>query len=119
MGDVFRRAALSRRVSRFAVLLTPPAMRELDQARADGRTLDLDEEVAEAFRRLEALPQAGARVRIRDEWSTTVRRVILDRCGYYLYYRARLESGRDHRALCLALARAPPRASPVARRVGR
>jgi hypothetical protein len=57
-------------------LLTPHATRELDQARAAGRTLDLDEEVAEAFRRLEALPQTGARVRIPGQWSTTVRRVI-------------------------------------------
>ena len=48
-------------MSRFAVLLTPRAMRKLDQARADGRTLDLDEEVAEAFRQLEALPQTGVR----------------------------------------------------------
>lgn len=63
-------------MSRFAVLLIPRATRELDQARADGRALDLDEEVAEAFRRLEALPQTGARVRIRGKWSTTVRRVI-------------------------------------------
>ncbi len=80
-------------MSRFAVLLTPRATRELDQARADGQALDLDEEVAEAFRRLEALPQTGARVRIRGKWSTTVRRVILDRSGYHLYYRARLEAG--------------------------
>lgn len=77
-------------MTRFAVLLTPRATRELDQARADGRALDL---VAEAFRRLEALPQTGARVLIRGKWSTTVRRVILDRSGYHLYYRARLEAG--------------------------
>jgi plasmid stabilization system protein ParE len=32
-------------------------------------------------------------VRIRGKWSTTVRRVILDRSGYHLYYRARLEAG--------------------------
>ena len=80
-------------MSRFAVLLTSRATRELDQARANGRTLDLDEEVAEAFRRLEALPQTGTRVRICGKLSTTVRRVILDRSGYHLHYRARLEAG--------------------------
>jgi plasmid stabilization system protein ParE len=79
-------------VSWFAVLLTPRATRELDQARADGRTLAVDEEVAEAFRRLEAFPQMGARVRLRGKWSTTVRRVLLDRSGYHLYYRVRLEA---------------------------
>lgn len=79
-------------MSRFAVLLTPRATRELDQARADGRTSDLDEEVAEAFRRLEVLPQTGAWVRLSGKWSTTVRRVILDRSNYHLYYRVRLEA---------------------------
>jgi plasmid stabilization system protein ParE len=80
-------------VSRFAVLLTPRAARELDEARADARSRDLDEEVADAFRRLEALPQTGGRVRIRGKWSTTVRRVILDRSGYHVYYLVRLEAG--------------------------
>ena len=66
-------------MNRFAVLLTPRAIRELDQARLGGQALNLDEEVAEAFRRLEVLPRTGGRVRIRGKWSTTVRRVILDR----------------------------------------
>lgn len=77
---------------RFAVLLTPRATRELDQARAGGRSLDLDDEVAEAFGRLETFPRMGAPVRLRGQWSTTVRWVILDRSGYHLYYRVRLEA---------------------------
>jgi plasmid stabilization system protein ParE len=78
----------------FTVILSERAKREIAAARrwqteqiGAHRAADMDDELAAALERLEALPEMGPRVQVRKKPSATFRRVILGRCGYHVYYR--------------------------------
>jgi plasmid stabilization system protein ParE len=81
---------------RFTILISQRAAREIDAAHAwraehaAGSPGIIGDELAAAFRRLEALPEIGPR------WtaSPTVRRIRLDRIGYHLYYDIDVRSKR-------------------------
>jgi plasmid stabilization system protein ParE len=88
---------------RFKVKLSLRAERQIDRAR-DWRTTnlgtlaadDMDDELREAFERLKDHPDSGAPVETRSKRSGILRRVILDGCGYHVYYRA---EHAEHRIL--------------------
>jgi plasmid stabilization system protein ParE len=74
----------------FIVSWQPDAT--LDVLRARGylgpaRAEDLDTEIDAVVMRLAALPESGARVQVRrGEWHKNLRKVILSRSPYHLYY---------------------------------
>src|SRR5271155_3525677 len=82
----------------FTTIFAVRAVRESNEARAwlathrgAERVAQLNDEVNAALDRLERFPKMGAPVRSRSR-GPNVRRIILDRSGYHLYYRAHLES---------------------------
>jgi plasmid stabilization system protein ParE len=100
---------------RFSTIFSARAARESDAARtwlaehegADGVEL-LNAEVRAALDRLEVLPEMGAPARVRLG-ATTTRRIVLERSGYHLYYRAHLKT-RLIEVVCLwHERRRPPR----------
>ena len=85
-------------MKQFTTIFAARAVRESNEARAwlaehrgADRVARLNDEVNEALDRLERFPEMGAPVRSRSS-GPSVRRIILDRSGYHLYYRAHLES---------------------------
>jgi plasmid stabilization system protein ParE len=82
---------------RFAVLLLPEAVREIDAAREwwaeHGRGRVLDDAIASALRRLEVCPEMGPLAPSRSKRST-MRRVLLRRVRYHLYYRLDMAAER-------------------------
>ncbi|MEP7126393.1 MAG: type II toxin-antitoxin system RelE/ParE family toxin [Byssovorax sp.] len=74
----------------FAVLFKERASREIDEARAwllkhqgPARVAQLDDDLARSLHLLEAFPEMAALV----PGSKTVRRTLLERCRYHVYYR--------------------------------
>jgi len=64
----------------FTVTWDPKGSLELLRARAflgPGRAEDLDDELEAIRVRLEALPESGAQVLVRGEWSSRIRKVPL------------------------------------------
>lgn len=75
------------------------------------RAAALDEELNHLRKRLSALPEMGAPVKTRKEWSLVVRRLILSRSPYHLYYRLNLPAERVVLVALWHESRRPPRIS--------
>jgi plasmid stabilization system protein ParE len=78
----------------FAVLWTRRASLQVLRARTflgPVRAADLDQELESVRERLEALPEVGAPVLRRGTWDLTLRRVILARTPFHVYYRLDIE----------------------------
>lgn len=96
----------------FTILWDPQGSLDVLSARAflgPVRAADLDDELEQVRERLAALPELGAPVKTRRAWSLIVRRVILGRSPYHLYYRVNLQ---EERVVLFALrheSRRPPR----------
>jgi len=80
----------------LSIVFTAKASREIDDARAwldqhrsVERADEMADDLAKALDRISLLPETGARVWIGSSWSKTLRRVLLRRSGYHLYYRVR------------------------------
>jgi plasmid stabilization system protein ParE len=78
----------------LSILFTARASREMDDARSwlekhrgSERVEEMADELAKALDRLAILPEMGARVWTGSSWSKTLRRLLLRRSGYHLYYR--------------------------------
>jgi plasmid stabilization system protein ParE len=81
----------------FAVLWDPRASLDVLSARTllgPVRAAALDEELELLATRLAVLPEMGAPVKTRKEWSLVVRRLVLTRSPYHLYYRLSLVAER-------------------------
>ena len=81
----------------FTVTWAPQASLDVLSARAGlgpVRAADLDDELERIRERLALLPEMGAPVKTRKEWSHTLRRVILGLSPYHLYYRVNVEAER-------------------------
>jgi len=81
----------------FTVRWRPQGSLHVLQARAflgPYRAAVLDQELEEIRERLSALPESGAPVKTRRGWSLDVRKMILTRSPYHLYYRLDLEGKR-------------------------
>jgi plasmid stabilization system protein ParE len=81
----------------YSVSWDPRAARELTDARAwlgSGRAVELNDELRHVRERLGAFPEMAPPVRLRGTWSTTVRRLVLIRNPYHLYYRVNHEAER-------------------------
>jgi plasmid stabilization system protein ParE len=82
---------------RFSVTWDPKASLEVLSARAflgPVHAADFDDELETLRERLAGLPESGAPVEIRGDWSTKIRKVNLTRSPYRLYYRLNLPAER-------------------------
>jgi plasmid stabilization system protein ParE len=97
----------------FAVTWSAAASLELLGARAYlgvVRAYALDDEVDRVTERLAALPESGAPTEPRrGQWSREIRKVVLSRNPYTLYYRLDLEAERVVIVAVRHQRRSPPR----------
>lgn len=76
----------------FAVLLKERARREVEEVRAflgAARARAFDDKLAQILERLEAHPKLGGPAFLGGRWSKSVRKLIVGRTGYLLFYRVR------------------------------
>ncbi len=78
---------------RYGILLESRAKREIDDAvawwadRSPARAMAIGDELARAYQLHERCPDMGRLVVVKRRPKVEVRRVVLARVGYHLYYR--------------------------------